>query len=122
MTSSRSSPTTRSSCKWRERSPRPPARSIGADELTRAWLRSVDCFAEWCGPCKRIAPDFAKMSDQDAGAKYIKVDVDDLEDFAAEYSIEAMPTFLVFKDGELFKRVVGANIAGVQEAINAAKA
>mmetsp|Transcript_585 Transcript_585/g.1511 ORF Transcript_585/g.1511 Transcript_585/m.1511 type:complete len:105 (+) Transcript_585:398-712(+) len=82
----------------------------------------VDCFAEWCGPCKRIAPDFAKMSDQDAGAKYIKVDVDDLEDFAAEYSIEAMPTFLVFKDGELFKRVVGANIAGVQEAINAAKA
>mmetsp|Transcript_4566 Transcript_4566/g.8620 ORF Transcript_4566/g.8620 Transcript_4566/m.8620 type:complete len:105 (+) Transcript_4566:170-484(+) len=82
----------------------------------------VDCTAAWCGPCQRIAPEYAALAEDDSGACYIKVDVDDVEEFAAEYKITAMPTFIVFKDGVEVERVVGADISKVKAAVEKAKA
>ncbi|CAG8949145.1 hypothetical protein HYFRA_00004767 [Hymenoscyphus fraxineus] len=69
----------------------------------------LDCFATWCGPCKVIAPTVAKYSDEFPSIHFVKIDVDEVPDVAQELGVRAMPTFLIFKDGEKVGEVVGAN-------------
>ncbi|OTA93722.1 hypothetical protein M434DRAFT_395397 [Hypoxylon sp. CO27-5] len=71
----------------------------------------VDAFATWCGPCKAIAPILAKHSNDEQFKEifFAKIDVDDLPELAQELGITAMPTFLLFKDGEQADKLVGAN-------------
>eukprot|EP01013_Petalomonas_cantuscygni_P009217 TRINITY_DN2201_c0_g1_i1.p1 TRINITY_DN2201_c0_g1~~TRINITY_DN2201_c0_g1_i1.p1 ORF type:complete len:107 (-),score=32.88 TRINITY_DN2201_c0_g1_i1:160-480(-) len=77
----------------------------------------VDFTATWCGPCRMIAPMFEEMSKdpQFAAVKFLKVDVDQLSDVAREYSVQAMPTFKFFKDGQEVETVVGANIDKIKQ-------
>jgi len=72
----------------------------------------VDFFATWCGPCVRIAPKIEDWSTGDYKDKvvFIKVDVDKAESASQEYNVEAMPTFIFFKNGEEIHRIVGANV------------
>ncbi|CZR64771.1 probable thioredoxin [Phialocephala subalpina] len=77
----------------------------------------LDAFATWCGPCKVIAPTVVKFSEEFPDAHFVKVDVDEVPDVAQELGIRAMPTFIVFKDGEKVKEVVGANPKALQAAI-----
>ena len=56
----------------------------------------VDFTAEWCGPCQQIAPSIEAMAQEMPDVRFFKVDVDDNDDVATEYSITAMPTFLYF--------------------------
>ncbi|KAH6718135.1 thioredoxin-like protein [Leptodontidium sp. 2 PMI_412] len=79
----------------------------------------LDCFATWCGPCKVIAPQVVKFSDEFPDAHFAKLDVDEVPDVAQELGIRAMPTFLIFKDGEKVKEVVGANPNALKSAIEA---
>ncbi|CAJ2512209.1 Uu.00g052240.m01.CDS01 [Anthostomella pinea] len=73
----------------------------------------LDCFATWCGPCKAIAPILAKHSNEDEfkDILFAKIDVDDLPELAQELEITAMPTFMIFKDGNMkpAEKLVGAN-------------
>ena len=57
----------------------------------------IDFFAVWCGPCKMIAPKIEEMSAAMKNVVFLKVDVDEAEDVAAEYEISAMPTFVFMK-------------------------
>jgi len=69
----------------------------------------VDFWAEWCMPCRMIAPSVAQIAEAYAGkVKVGKVNVDDEGDIAAQYGIISIPTLLVFKDGQLAKQKVGA--------------
>jgi thioredoxin 1 len=77
----------------------------------------VDFFATWCGPCRVIAPKIVQMSNHHEDVSFYKVDVDELNDIAAEHSIRAMPTFLFFKGGEKVGEVVGANPKAIEAAI-----
>jgi len=77
----------------------------------------LDCFATWCGPCKVIAPAVAEFSNTYSNAAFYKVDVDEVPDVAQELGIRAMPTFVLFKDGEKVEEVVGANKAALEAAI-----
>ncbi|KAE8306798.1 thioredoxin [Aspergillus transmontanensis] len=77
----------------------------------------VDCFAEWCGPCKAIAPKLAGFSKQYTDAKFYKIDVDQLSNVAAELGVRAMPTFILFKDGVKVSDVVGANPPALEAGI-----
>ncbi|POS81105.1 thioredoxin II [Diaporthe helianthi] len=69
----------------------------------------VDWFATWCGPCKAIAPQVAKWAQSMPSVHFVKVDVDALPELAQEYSVRAMPTFHIFKDGEKVDEYVSAN-------------
>ncbi len=69
----------------------------------------VDFWAEWCGPCKSIAPILTELSDEVGEQVTIaKVNVDDNPDLAMRYNVMSIPTLLVFSGGEVHKRLVGA--------------
>jgi thioredoxin 1 len=71
----------------------------------------VDFWAVWCGPCKAIAPTVEQIAnDFDGRVTVGKVDVDSNRDTALKYDIRAIPTLLLFKDGELVDRLVGGNV------------
>ena len=61
----------------------------------------VDFFAEWCGPCKAMAPALEEVAkDMEGQVKIAKIDVDDNPEITSRYQIQAMPTLIMFKDGE----------------------
>lgn len=69
----------------------------------------VDFWAEWCGPCKMIAPILDEIATEHAGkVRVAKLNVDDAPDVARRYEVMSIPTLLVFRDGEVAKRIVGA--------------
>jgi thioredoxin 1 len=68
----------------------------------------VDFWAPWCGPCKMIAPLIQEVADEYADkAKICKLNTDDARDSAMEFGISAIPTIILFKDGQVQKKWVG---------------
>lgn len=69
----------------------------------------VDFWAEWCGPCKMIAPILDELADEyDGRVKIGKVNIDDHQGLAGEYGIRAIPTLLLFNKGQVADQIVGA--------------
>ena len=69
----------------------------------------VDLWAEWCGPCKMMAPIIEEIEKELTDIKFIKVNVDEAEEIAARYGIMSIPTFFIFNNGELVKKTVGGH-------------
>jgi len=69
----------------------------------------VDCWAQWCGPCHMVAPVVEEMARDYAGKIFFgKLNVDENREVAMQYQIMSIPTLLVFKNGKLMDRIVGA--------------
>ena len=69
----------------------------------------VDFWAEWCGPCKMIAPIVEELSrEYDGRVKFLKVDTDKAQQIPARYGIRGIPTLIVFNKGKVVDQVVGA--------------
>ena len=69
----------------------------------------VDFYADWCGPCKMMAPVVAQLADELEGKATVgTLNIDDCMDIAGKYRVMNIPTFLVIKDGQEAARVVGA--------------
>ena len=68
----------------------------------------VDFYADWCGPCKMMAPVVEELAGELQGkAKVGKINVDQNQDLAMEYNVMSIPTLIIFKEGKEFKRFVG---------------
>jgi thioredoxin 1 len=73
----------------------------------------IDFWAEWCGPCKMIAPILDEIATEQAGKLQVaKLNVDDAPDVARRFEVMSIPTLLVFRDGQVAKRLVGAKGKG----------
>jgi len=71
--------------------------------------------AEWCGPCKAIAPTIAKMSVQYPGVKFLHIDVDEQKEVKSEHGINCMPTFLFWKDGQkMTEKIEGGDVSKIR--------
>jgi len=71
----------------------------------------VDAMSSWCGPCKAIAPKVASLAQDFREMQFVKVDIDQYQEFAEKYDVRQLPTFLFFQAGQEDKklRLVGAN-------------
>lgn len=80
----------------------------------------ADFYADWCGPCKTVAPIYEQLSSQlskPGSITFTKIDTDAQKQIAQTYNISAMPTFLIFKGGRETKRIRGADPKGLNEAV-----
>ncbi len=74
---------------------------------TNKWLIVIDFWADWCGPCRMMAPVFESLSKDIETKKFAKVNVDAEQSLASEFSVQSIPTLLILKDGEEIERMVG---------------
>jgi thioredoxin 1 len=79
------------------------------DVLKNDKLVLVDFWAEWCGPCRMIAPMMDELADEDVGKVAVyKLNVDENPSIPSQYRVQSIPLVLFFKDGEVVDQVVGA--------------
>ena len=71
-------------------------------------LLLVDFWAEWCGPCKSMHPIFSRMAKKYKSVRFARVNVDNAQDIARRYGVQSIPTFIMFKNGEVVNTMVGA--------------
>ena len=77
-------------------------------EIVNNDLLLVDFWAEWCGPCKSMHPIFTRMAKKYKRVRFARVNVDNAQDIARKYGVQSIPTFIMFKNGEIVNTMVGA--------------
>lgn len=84
-------------------------KSFSDDVLNSKIPVFVDFWAEWCGPCRAIAPVLESLADDfDGKVKVVKINVDENGKLATEYNVHAIPSLLIFKEGKEVDRIRGA--------------
>ena len=80
-----------------------------ANFVGKSKVALVDFYADWCGPCQALKPVIEKLSEDLKGkVAFGKINIDDNRETAAKYGIMSIPTLIIFKDGKLADRLVGA--------------
>lgn len=79
-----------------------------SEVLDSKGLVLVDFWATWCGPCQMLGPVIEEIAGEVTDVKICKLDVDENQELAKEYRVMSIPTLIVFKDGQIAKREVGA--------------
>jgi len=83
--------------------------TFAREVLTSDMSVLVDCWAPWCGPCKKLSPIIDELaSDYANGVKVVKLNVDENPLTASQYGIHSIPTMLFFKEGKLVHKLTGA--------------
>lgn len=70
-------------------------------EVVGKGITLVDFFATWCGPCRMLTPELEKLAEKDQSINVLKIDVDEFQELAAQFNVRAVPTLVLFKDGQV---------------------
>ncbi len=86
---------------------------VTADNFESDVLKSgkpvlVDFWAEWCGPCRMVAPTLEQIAQENDGVQIAKINVDQEQELAYRFQVSSIPTFILFKDGQVADRMMGA--------------
>ena len=97
-----------------------PVQEITSDKqfnsvISQNPLVVIDFYAEWCGPCKQIAPNFSALSNQKecSSVKFFKLNIDTVPEIAQLCKVKSIPTFISFKNGKMLNVVNGANMDNI---------
>ena len=82
--------------------------SFHADVIASEKPVLVDFWAEWCGPCRQIAPALEEINNELAGVEIVKINIDENPDAPTRYGVRGIPTMILFKGGEIADTKVGA--------------
>ena len=83
--------------------------TFNQEVLQASELVLVDFWADWCGPCKAVAPILEEIASEQAGSiKIAKVDIDENQQYAAQLNVTSIPTMVVFKNGQPIDKIIGA--------------
>jgi len=85
----------------------------------------ADFYADWCGPCKQVAPFFSQLASQNTipgSLGFVKINVDEQPEIASKYSIRTIPTFILFKNGKIDQTINAANPNALRAAVQKVKA
>ncbi|EPX75166.1 thioredoxin-like I protein Txl1 [Schizosaccharomyces octosporus yFS286] len=87
--------------------------------IPKSGFLAVDCYADWCGPCKAISPVFSQLASKYSGPQFVfaKVNVDDQTQIASSLGVSAMPTFIFFENGKQIDMLSGANAQALKEKV-----
>ena len=77
------------------------------DEIIKEGKVLVDFYAEWCGPCKMLAPIIEEVAKENEAIKFVKVNVDEHEDLSQKYGVMSIPTLILMENGEEKKKQIG---------------
>lgn len=77
------------------------------DDLIKEGKVVVDFYADWCGPCKMLAPIIETLAQENEKITFVKVNVDEQEELVQSYGVMSIPTILLFKEGNLEKKQIG---------------
>eukprot|EP00244_Chara_vulgaris_P007970 TRINITY_DN299_c0_g1_i1.p1 TRINITY_DN299_c0_g1~~TRINITY_DN299_c0_g1_i1.p1 ORF type:complete len:132 (+),score=22.54 TRINITY_DN299_c0_g1_i1:338-733(+) len=82
----------------------------------------VDFSAQWCGPCRKIGPEFVNLSKNHPNVIFVKIDVDEVQDLCAVYKVRAMPTFILLNPGssEPAQTLLGADLSKLTSMVGTA--
>ena len=83
------------------------ADSSNFNERIANGLTVVDFYADWCGPCKMLAPVLEQVDKELEDVNFVKVNVDENEDITRQFGIMSIPTLIIFKDGEQVAQTMG---------------
>ena len=81
----------------------------------------IDCYADWCGPCKRLAPQLDEYSStfaEEEKVNFYKLNIEDLADTTSKLEIQSMPTILFYKNAVYQGRFTGADFEGIKKIID----
>ncbi|WBW72127.1 thioredoxin-like I protein Txl1 [Schizosaccharomyces osmophilus] len=87
--------------------------------IPKSGFLAVDCYADWCGPCKAISPVFSQLASKYSGPQFVfaKVNVDEQTQISSSLGVRAMPTFIFFENGKQIDMLSGANVQALKEKV-----
>jgi thioredoxin len=78
----------------------------------------IDFYADWCGPCKKLSPEFSRLSNEYETITFIKVNADDAEELCKHYEVSALPTVIFVKDNDIVSIIKGFSLDKLTSELN----